>query len=247
VAAGLGLVGQVIVVDNSGRLPEPTLQNVTVVRPPRNLGFGAGVNLAARHARGSLMLVLNPDARIGERDMELLVTKLLGDVRLAAVGPRLRSPDGTPQVNGGSWSGWARELSRSVGAGPAIRRLRAALRREVRAQPDSGILLRDWLSGAVLLIRRSAFEAVGGFDETFFLYYEDEDLCRRLRRNGWRVGVCPRASALHAVGGSVEGDPYLGRSFEESRSHYHWLHSGPVLRRFVRWDAQRRLSARAGT
>lgn len=239
-------MNQVIVVDNSGTLAESTLRHVTVVRPARNVGFGAGLNMGVRHADGHLILALNPDARIGERDLELLVSSLLEDARLAAVGPRLLNPDGTPQVNGGSWSGWARELSRSLGAGPAIRRVRAALRREVRAQPDAGVLLRDWLSGTVLLIRRSSFEAIGGFDEKFFLYYEDEDLCRRLRRGGWRVGVCPQASAVHAVGGSMEGDPYLSRSFEESRALYHRRHSGPLLRRFVRWDAQRRLSARAG-
>jgi GT2 family glycosyltransferase len=107
------------------------------------------------------------------------------------------------------------------------------------------VLSRDWVSAAVLLVRREAFEAVSGFDEQFFLYHEDEDLCRRLRARGWRVGICPGASAEHAVGGSVADDPYAGQRFQESRQLYHRRHSGPLLRRFVRWDAQRRLSRQA--
>jgi N-acetylglucosaminyl-diphospho-decaprenol L-rhamnosyltransferase len=241
--AGLQQINRVIVVDNSGSLPDMAIPGATVLRPGRNLGFGAGANVAAREASTPLLLLTNPDARLAQRDFDVLVEALLSDDELAAVGPRLLNPDGSPQVNGGAWSGWAREVSRALGVGSLLRAVRAGVRREALRGPGRAALLRrDWLSAAVLLIRRAAFDDVGGFDEDFFLYYEDEDLCRRLRARGWHVGVCARASAEHEVGGSVTGDPYRTRSFQESRELYHRRHSGPLLRRFVRWDVRRRLS-----
>jgi N-acetylglucosaminyl-diphospho-decaprenol L-rhamnosyltransferase len=236
-------VDRVLVVDNSVNFGEaPAVPGrVEVLVPGDNIGFGPAVNVAARAARAEFLLLHNPDAVLAPACVEMLLTTARTHPRLAVVAPRLTHGDGSSQVNGGRFSGWLRELARCTGAGRPLRRVRALARREAFAPPASGPVERPWVSGAVMLVRREALLAVGGFDERFFLYYEDEDLCRRLRRLGWRVAVDATVTATHAVGGSGSGeDPYRSVHFETARRTYHRLHSGPVLRRLVGWDASRR-------
>lgn len=229
----------ITVVDNSANLP--ALPAVRVVTPDGNLGFGAGVNVGAKAGRAPWLLILNPDTEITRPAIDVLLAAGHRQPDLGALAPRLLHADGSDQVNGGRFSGWAREASRWLGAGRRLRGLRARLRRESRGAGEGVPIARPWVSGAALLVRRSAFEQVGGFDERFFLYYEDEDLCRRLRARRWQVAVCPQASARHAVGGSTGlADPYRSPHFESSRALYHRLHSGPALRALVTRDARRR-------
>jgi GT2 family glycosyltransferase len=227
------------VVDNSANLA--TLPPfATLVRPPTNLGFGRAVNLAAGEGRAPWLLVLNPDVSLDPGALEALYRAGEARARLGVVAPALRHPDGTAQINGGRFSGWVRELARVCRIGARVRALRARARPEAHHR-GAGVIERDWASGAALLVRRAAFEQVGGFDEDFFLYYEDEDLCRRLRRRGWRVALAPAAGAQHAVGGcSGLEDPYRSAHFEVSRRLYHERYSGVLLRRLIGWHAGRR-------
>jgi len=240
--ARLGVLSpaSVTVVDNSANLP--AVPGARVLAPGANVGFGAGVNLGASAGRAPWLLVLNPDAQIGRAAVDALLAAGRRDPRLAVLAPRLLYADGSEQINGGRFSGWPREVSRCLGAGRWVRGVRARARREATARGD-GPIARPWVTAAAVLIRRTAFEEVGGFDERFFLYYEDEDLCRRLRTRGWRAGVCPSADARHAVGGSTgQADPYRSPHFEASRAQYHRVHSGPVLRTVVALDARRRIA-----
>lgn len=228
----------VTVVDNSANMPaSPSCE---VIDPGRNIGFGAAANLGARHGSAPWVLILNPDVELTAATARALVRALELEPQIAALAPPLRYPNGDGQVNGGQFSGWSRELSRCVGAGARLRGLRSRLRPEARPRRGDGpAFARAWVSAAALLVRRAAFEQVGGFDERFFLYYEDEDLCRRLRAAGWRVAVGGAGEAVHEVGGS--SGSYQSAHFERSRILYHELHSGPALRRLVTWDASRRI------
>lgn len=240
--SGVG-ASSVCVVDNHGNLAGRLPAGARVVAPGRNLGFGAGVNLGAREGRAPWLVVLNPDVTMDPAAVRELVTVAARAPHIAVLGPRLEHADGAPQINGGAFSGWMRELSRVTGLGARLRALRAAARRESRARghDEPRVLARDWVSGAAIAIRRDAFEAAGGFDEEFFLYYEDEDLCRRLAAHGWRCGVDSATAARHSVGGSSTArDPYRTGTFEASRERYHALHSGPALAALVRFDAGRR-------
>lgn len=229
----------ITVVDNSANLP--ALPAARVLTPGRNVGFGAGVNVGAKVGRAPWLLILNPDTEITRPAIDVLLAAGQRQPGLGVLAPRLLHADGSDQVNGGRFSGWAREASRCLGAGRHLRGLRARMRRESTRGEGRGPIARPWVSGAAVLVRRSAFGQVGGFDERFFLYYEDEDLCRRLRARGWQVAVCPGASAQHAVGGSTGlADPYRSPHFESSRALYHRLHSGPALRALVGRDARRR-------
>jgi N-acetylglucosaminyl-diphospho-decaprenol L-rhamnosyltransferase len=213
---------QVIVVDNA--CPENSTATlaglpVQIVKMGRNAGFAAGCNAGARTGSGDAILFVNPDARILPVSVHRLAERLQGDC--GAVGPRIRDADGRTQ----------RSIRRSPRLGSAFAEAlylhhlfpRAVWSTEVvqSGYDDSGSV--EWLSGAVLAVQRSAFEAVGGFDERFFLYSEDADLCLRLRERGFRVCYEAAAEAWHEGSGSA---PRAGQLpvLAEARIVYARLH-----------------------
>lgn len=195
---------KVVVVDNA--CPQQSTRTISdlpveIVSMGRNAGFAAGCNAGARRGRGEAILLLNPDATITPANVRLLVDSLERDPRCAAVGPRLRLPSGETELS------MFREprLQSSFGEAFFLHHLfpRAEWSTEwVRggyedsAEPEA-------LIGAVLLVRRSAFEELGGFDERFFLYCEDTDLSTRLRRRGFTLRYEPDVVAEHELGGST--------------------------------------------
>ena len=206
-------VDDVVVVDNASgdgsvdvvRGVDP---EVTVVETGANLGFGAAANRGAAVTTGDHLLILNPDTVVEPGTVKALSEALDRDPGLAAVGPRLENVDGTlyPSVRrfpdlmvafghaflGLVWPG-----------NPATRRYRMLDWDHDR--PSASV---DWVSGACVLVRRTAFEMVGGFDEGYFMYVEDVDLCWRLGQAGWRIGYEPAGRVVHALGGSSRLVPY---------------------------------------
>jgi GT2 family glycosyltransferase len=179
----------------------------------RNLGFGAGQNLLAARGDSRLLCCLNPDVVLDHRDVFTTLLAAFEDERVAVAGPLLRTPSGDPQRwDHGELHGLRARVAN--GAGHAHWRARTAA-------ADVA-----WVSGAFLVARRDAFAAAGGFDEGYFLYKEEEDLCLRVRRAGGRVRYVPEAQATH-VGSVVAGrDPaqlaasterYMARNFPSQR------------------------------
>ena len=243
-AAALATGWPVTVVDNDGGLDLEDDPRLKLLRPGTNIGFARAVNLGARQGASPWILMLNPDTEPGPGALEQLVA-IAGECDDTAVlAPTLVYRDGSPQIGGGRFAGWVREVGRMSGLGRLLRARRAQSRSEFRsAEHEAGVTIdRQWVSGAVMLVRRAAFEEVGGFDERFFLYYEDEDLCRRLRARGWSVAVAPEVRVKHALMGTRadESAREPAAAFERSRAVYHQIHSGPLLRRIVGWDSARR-------
>lgn len=196
----------VFVVDNASpdRSPEVIADlPVRAIQAGRNAGFGAGCNLGMAAGGAPMVLFLNPDARIDAADLERLVHVLDAEPDVALVGPRLLDDDGRliPSLRryqraGSIWAQavflhrllprarWANEIDRSPRAYDAP------------AYPE-------WISGACMLARRRALEAIDGFDTGFFLYCEDMDLCARLWADGHRVRYEPGATVHHAGGHSA--------------------------------------------
>ena len=227
----------VVVCDNDGDFPQR--DGTTVLRPAENVGFGAGVNLAAREAAGEWLVIANPDTDLDATAVQALIARMRAEPALGALGPRLVYPDGRPQINGGRFSGVLAEASRTLGLSAALRAVRGRIRRDV-ASGSPRLVARDWISGAVMVLRADAFGAVGGFDAGYWMYFEDEDLCRRLRAHGFRVAVEAGVTVTHRVGGSrASGDPYRSRAYQESRARYHSVHSPPLLARLVARSARR--------
>lgn len=206
-----------------------------------NDGFGAGVNAAAASAPDAdAYLLFNPDCRIAEADFAALLAAL--HEGFAAVAPRMRYPDGRFGVSSGSAPSMAKEWIAALRLDEAVppglkRRLAASslLRRAVPmlayldVTPTPGTVAVDWVSGFCMLVRADAFRAAGGFDERFFLYFEDVDLCARLRAAGGRIGAAGRSVADHreSTSTAVVGKKRL---YRDGMTVYFGLHGGRVQR-----------------
>jgi GT2 family glycosyltransferase len=146
----------------------------------------------------------------------------------AIVGPRILDPDGAVQ---GSARGDPDILTGLFGRTGALRALFPSLGVATRNVVTDGVakgapsMVVDWVSGACMLVRRAAFESVGGFDERYFMYWEDADLCRRLRVRGHEVRYAPRATAVHRVGHSSKTARASSiRAFHASAYLYYTTH-----------------------
>lgn len=219
--------------------PEPA---VRLIASARNLGFGAACNLAARESGGRYLLLLNPDAWIDAMSLRRLVEAMESDSRLGVAAPGLRYPDGSLQL------GWAPPVGV---VGEAIQRFRNRFEGSVWNHALLPRLLRPllgqgWFSAACLLVRRSAFEEVGGFDEGFFLYFEDADLGLRLARKGWRQRQVEGARAWHARGVSTGRpgtrllSPEVERFYRASQLRYYDLHRPRRERSYLRRRLRRK-------
>jgi GT2 family glycosyltransferase len=223
---------EVIVVDNastdgSAELVRREFPDALLIEPGRNLGFSRANNLGLARAGAAYVLFLNPDAALRPGALEALAGVLDASREVGAVGPRTRDPDGTIQVTfGPALTPRAEWRQRRLVEGVRRRRPSALARAEALAAREHEPA---WISGSCLLARRAALEAVGGFDEGFFLYEEDADLCLRLRRAGWRVRFTPAAEVVHRLGRSMQRAPARAR-LEYRRSHlrYYGKHGGPL-------------------
>lgn len=158
---------------------------VRVTANPSALGFGANHNAAFQRARGRLFAVVNPDVRLPALDLAAW-TAPLAEAGAGACAPLALDSAGRLQDN-------ARRF-------PTLPQLawRALTRRHRPGyDPRHGLQVVDWAAGYLLLLKREAFEQVGGFDERFFMYMEDVDLCDRLRRRGWKVLWDPSVAIVH--------------------------------------------------
>jgi GT2 family glycosyltransferase len=188
---------EVVIVDNHSprhrllnrlrRLPEVSLR-----RWGRNRGFARAINEGCRLSRGEWFLLLNPDTTV-EPDFVEGALALVGhlektDPRAGIVGFRLCNPDGSDQLSAGSFPTLASTL-----AGLALPRAR----RKYRAFPRHHPSRVPWVTGCAMLLRRSCLADLGGLDESYFLYYEDVDLCRRARARGWTVWYEPALRVIH--------------------------------------------------
>ncbi|MBD7979266.1 MULTISPECIES: glycosyltransferase family 2 protein [Oerskovia] len=178
-----------------------------VVESGGNLGYGRAANLGARGAEGSWIVVANPDLVWTPGSLDVLLDAGRRHPRAGALGPKILNPDGSEYPS-------ARAIpSLRLGAGHAVLgRIWAEnpYSRAYRSANDPGDgteRAAGWLSGACLLLRREAFAEVGGFDENYFMFFEDLDLGDRLGQAGWSNVFVPAAEVTHVQGVSWKKDP----------------------------------------
>jgi GT2 family glycosyltransferase len=201
------------------------------IQVDRNPGFAAGVNRGARAASGTYLLLLNPDCVLEGDIAHELSAWLERHPDVAVAGAVVHEPDGSvqqsarrfPDITTG-FAGRTAWLSRVWPANPWTRRNLVAPARD-------GPVEVDWVSGACLMVRRDAFESVGGMDEKFFLYWEDADLCFRLKREGWLTMYVPLARVTHLTGrSSAKAQRQSLIAFHRSAYRYYCKHGGPIAR-----------------
>jgi GT2 family glycosyltransferase len=234
-----GVEIEVLVVDNASSdgslgLVREVFPEARVFEQDRNLGFGAANNIAANEARGESLLLINADAWLEAEALQRLHQHLQRDDRLALVAPTLLYPDGRRQFV------WSPE--RGV-AGEALQQLRNPFENSRWAhgaaiRTVSRLAGRLWFTAACVLVRTEAFRAVGGFDETFFMYFEDVDLCVRLEKAGWGLAQEPGAVVRHAGGFSKH--PQVDDVYRPSQLRYYALHRPSWEARFVEGRLRRR-------
>jgi N-acetylglucosaminyl-diphospho-decaprenol L-rhamnosyltransferase len=207
-----GGITDIVVVDNgssdgSDGIAETPERPCRLVRSPRNRGYGAGANLGAGSCRRELLFICNPDLVVEPGAIERLTEALDAHLDVAVAGPMLLETDGSVYPSGRTFP----DLTDALGHGfvglfwpdnPWTRRYRLLGAEQHRAREA------DWVSGAGFLVRHDAFDAVGGFDEAYFMYVEDVDLCWRLHRAGWGVWYEPSARVVHEQGRSTSREPY---------------------------------------
>jgi len=177
--------------------PQPSKHRLEVVVNEHPRGFGANHNAAFRRCATPLFCVVNPDIRLKSDPFPTLAAAL-AEPRIAAVGPLVRDPQGNPEDSARKFP-TARSLLRKLVTAPS----------GPDYPVDGGPLEVDWVAGMFMTFRADAFNAVGGFDERFFLYYEDVDICHRLRGAGYAVVYDPRASVIHNARRASRRDPRL--------------------------------------
>lgn len=227
-----GCPAEILVVDNastdgSAEAVRATFPDVRLQVSPRNMGFGVANNMAFAQARGRYLLLLNSDAFPRPGTVAALRQYLDTHADVGVVGPRLVYPDGKLQRSCFRFTtplqAWLENLwltrifadSSSLGD---YRDWNHATERDV-----------DFMIGACLLVRRTVYEQVGGFDERFFMYQEEADWQCRIKAAGWRVVFTPTAEVMHIAGASGKDEPVqINEHFFDSLDKYLLKHHGIV-------------------
>lgn len=217
----------VIVVDNAstdGSLETVADLDVSVVASASNDGFAHGCNRGAAAGRQPAVLFLNPDAILEEGAVEAMLEQF-SNPRVALVAPKILDEQGTVDLSLRRFP----RLGSTIAQALFIHRLfpRAGwadeLIRDPRAYEAAGSA--EWVSGACMLVRREVFDAIGGFDEGFFMYCEDTDLCARIRARGQTIRYEPAAVIRHLGGRSAPRSSLLP-VLAASRVRYAQKHFG---------------------
>ncbi|GJQ20569.1 MAG: glycosyl transferase [Bacteroidia bacterium] len=213
---------EIIVVDNGSTHSDRLPAGIHFLRNDQNRGYGAANNRASEEARGDVLLFLNNDTVTTMDFVSPVLEEFVNDPRIGIVGPKILNTDGTLQLSNGPLPSLRVEISdkilyRLVGKkwGPALRyAARARTRRET-----------EWVTGAALFIRKDLFRKLGGFDERFFMFFEDKDLCARARLHGYLVRFVPEVSVIHLRGGSSgERREWIEQIYRESQFLYYEKH-----------------------
>ena len=217
---------EIIVADNASEdgsisMLEEEFPQVRLIKNTRNVGFARASNQGMFLSRGDHILLLNSDTQIEAQALRRIIEFMEEHPQAGAMGPRLVLPDGRPQPY-------------SFGCDPTLGYL---LRRGLNLFLRKGYLhdwgteeIRevDWVSGASLMLRRRALEETGLLDENFFLYFEDNDLCLRLRQKGWKVYFNPMVQVIHLGGESLVKNEPARAEYYRSLLYFYSKHYGKL-------------------
>ncbi len=230
---------RVVVVDNassdgSAELVRSEFPDVSLMVNAENVGFARANNRAIEATDSSYVLLLNSDAFLHSPSLHELRRTMECDSRIAVAGPRMYDANGTPLASAHGIETLTRLAATALGvhgflpgpvtrgAGRLLGRAGALHRANYEADAVADV---DWVSGACMMVRRSATAEVGLLDERYFMYMEDEDWCRRFKDAGYRVVYVPAAEVTHHVGTSSSSSARTARLHRASRLIYHRKHN----------------------
>jgi GT2 family glycosyltransferase len=229
-----GISANIIVHDNASTDDPDSISkknaDIFYIKNYRNCGFSRAINRSIKFSKSQYILLLNPDTMICDGFFDRSLKFLSDNKQVGLMGPKVLEKDGSVQ---GSARTFPTPLTTFFGRKSPITRLfpnNPITKKNILTIGHDGIstLQVDWVSGACMLMRRDAFESVEGFDENFFLYWEDTDLCKRMKDKGWNIVYYPKAQIIHYTGISSNKKP-LFSIFQFHRSCYY------LFRKHCRW------------
>ncbi|HSE41684.1 MAG TPA: glycosyltransferase family 2 protein [Acidobacteriota bacterium] len=219
-----------IVVDNNSTVELSSKLECIYLRQNINKGFGAACNLGAEHAKSEIFFFVNPDCEF----IEDCISPLLDAIQTSAIaGPQVLYPDGLLQLSFGPFLSIFNEFKqRSLQRSEKTQDVQNWIREKAPKHPD-------YVSGCALMIRASIFRKLGGFDEQFFLYNEDVDLCKRAKEEGAAITYLPGVLIQHSKGTSGANESErVNQEYRKSQLRYYRKHHGPlqnlILRSYLR-------------
>jgi len=209
-----GVVREIVVVDNASTDGSADMvcqefgDKATLITNDTNRGFGAAHNQAIAASVGRYVLVLNPDSRLLQADV---LAKMVGYMEanpdIGALGPKILNPDGTLQSSARRFPPMFAGIFRHTLLGRLFPKNRFVRGYLMTDNPHDRTMDVDWVSGSALMVRRAMIDKIGGFDERFFMYCEDVDLCKRAKDAGWRVVYYPEVEVSHRIGAASDKNP----------------------------------------
>jgi GT2 family glycosyltransferase len=196
---------EIIVVNNDKALEAELPKDTRLINTEKNIGFGAACNLGARSAQGEILCFLNPDTEIVSSNFSGVLYEFAKDNKLAIIGPKLISEDRKIQewIAGKEITIWS-TLMNNFG-----------YKRDQKIWESESPVECAWVSGAAMFIKKDIFQKLGGFDEKFFMYFEDIDLCQRARQLGYKILYFPNFQIKH----------FGGKSFADKKKQKKYYHT----------------------
>ena len=209
---------EVIVVNNDGIPLNSTdfKYPIKLINSETNGGFGKGSNLGAESSSAEILCFINPDTELSTDNLDSIMDEFRLDGRVGAIGPDIVDEKGNTR-------GWT--SGNEITLGRLIRHnLKLEPKPDFKSQNHKSEV--DWVSGACLFIRQELFHKIGGFDEKFFAYYEDVDLCKRIKNEGYKILRLPEIKVLHWEGKSFTDQSHKKKLYYESQKEYFAKHHG---------------------
>ena len=207
--------------DNSALLVEEKFPQVHLIKNDNNMGFSKANNQGIEASTGRYLLLLNSDTIVNQEMLPNIIKFMNEHPDAGACGVRLIRPDGTIQPFG---------FGNDPTLGYLIKRVLAKsfLHKPLHNWSSDELIESDWVSGACLMLRSDVVHLTGLFDENLFMYFEDNDLCLRIRKAGWKVYYNPRISVIHIGGQSLAKHPEAQNVYSRSLQYFYKKHYGRV-------------------
>ncbi|MEH1766294.1 MAG: glycosyltransferase family 2 protein [Nostoc sp.] len=217
---------EIIVVDNASsdgsvELIAEKFPEVSLLRQHKNSGFGAGNNAGAKLATGEFLFLLNTDTVLTRNILPHLIELMEADPKVGIIGPKLLNPDGSLQISVSPALGIKGEYQ----ARQMHRDYQYLTKKNLIDQKFKQIQEVDIVVGAAFFIRSSLFHQLGGFDENFFMYFEESDLCQRAHCQEYKIIYTPHVSLIHLKGYSIQkAANTMSIEYRRSQIYYYQKH-----------------------
>jgi len=210
---------EIIVIDNNSNdnsliKTRKNHLNVEIIKLSENFGFAKANNIGVKKSKGKYILILNNDTEISNGSIDTLISLLNNNPKFGIVAPIIYYEDRTPQLSFGNDPGIISEFFTKYFS-------KILFKIQVKLLGDEFEMEVDWVSGACFLISKELYNSIGGFDENFFLYYEDCDFGKRVRESGFSNCITSKSKIIHHLGKSAR-PPYYKLLFLIKRGHLYY-------------------------